>query len=351
MAQDIDFGVLEDILQDPDVTKVMINSADSIYYWHKWEGHKHFDKQFDNPQQLHEIAVAIAEMGGVELGVSNPIVETRLPDGTRAILIVPPATPQGAVIRIDKQLENDMTMERLVEIGATSQVAADFIQACVKARLNIAIVGGYSSGKTTFLNVLVNAIPQQARVVVVQQIADLSLNHPDKVILETRKANVNGEGAITNRQLLETALQLDPHRIILSELDGTEGAVLLHAMNIGHHAMFAMSGAGGRDALSRLENAVASDNLSMPLLSIREQLAKSLDLIIHVELFELGDIALRRMMSVAEVRGMQGDSIELVQLFERPRDRDELIALGEISHLFDKISARGIEVDESWFKA
>jgi pilus assembly protein CpaF len=275
-----------------------------------------------------------------------------MPDGSRARLFGTPVATQGAVIQITKPFDGDLSMEKLVEIGAASAGAAKFLSACVKSRLNVAVVGGFNSGKEGFLNVLVDELHESVRTVVVQPISTLSLNkHTNIIVLETRKADVNGLGAITNRHLIEPALDLHPHRLVLAELDGTEGDLLINAMDVGFSVMFAMTGNGARDALTRLEISAVSGNLSMPLLTIREKLARIIDVIVHVELFELGEIALKRVVGVSEVRGMKGDNIDVVQLFERPRDRDELLAVGEVSQsAVGKIRQLGrVEVDESWF--
>lgn len=351
MNNNFDYGPLAQLMQTEDIHTIYVNDPQHIYVWHKWNGYQAADVSFDDAAHLANFAHSLANAAGQPLNAANPIVETRLADGSRATLIISPVATKGAVIQISKPINDDFTMEKLVEIGATSAAAANFLTACVKSRMNIAVVGGMNSGKTTFLNVLVDEISRQARLAVIQPISTLAIKHPDAVILESRKADVNGAGAVTNRLLLQAALELDPHRIILAELDGTEVDVLLNAFNIGYSGMFAMSGSGGRDALSRLESSAVSANLSTPLLTIREQLARHLDLIVHVELFELGEIALKRIVGISEVRGMKGDTIEVVPLFERPRDRDELLALGEIPHLLERIRQLGrAEVDEAWFQ-
>jgi pilus assembly protein CpaF len=217
--------------------------------------------------------------------------------------------------------------------------------------MNIAVVGGFNSGKETVLNAMVDELHEKVRLVVIQPISALSIKAPDAVILESRKPGLDGTGAVSNRQLLEHTVALSPNRIILAELDGPETDTLLNALDLGYEALFAMSGLNPRDALGRLESAVAASNLSSPLLSIREKLARTLHLIVHVEMYEVGQGAFKRMVGISEIRGMKGDTIELVQLFERPRDRDELLALGEIPYLLTRIRQLGfIEVDEAWFQ-
>ena len=349
---DFDYGVLSGLMANDDVTAIYVNDVNNVIIWTKQEYIHPSDVKFESAAQLAQLAQSMAAATGHKLDASSPIAEVRMPDGSRARLFGTPVATQGAVIQITKPFHGDLSMELLVQIGAASAGAAKFLSACVKSRLNIAVVGGFNSGKEGFLNVLVDEVHESVRMVVIQPISTLSLNkHTNVVVLETRKADVNGAGAITNRHLLEPALDLHPHRLVLAELDGTEGDLLINTMDVGFSVMFAMTGNGARDALARLESSVISANLSTPLLTIREKIARTIDVIVHVELFELGEIALKRMIGVWELRGMKGDNIDVVQLFERPRDRDELLALGEVSQsALEKIRHLGrVEVDERWF--
>ena len=349
---DFDYGVLAPLMADENVVAIYVHDVQNVYIIHYWNYLQPSEVKFESAEQLAQLAQSMAAVAGHKLDASNPIAEVRMPDGSRARLFGTPVATQGAVIQITKPFHGDLSMEKLVEIGATSAAAAKFLSACVKSRLNIAVVGGFNSGKDGFLNVLVDELHESVRMVVIQPISTLALTkHTNVVVLETRKADVNGAGAITNRHLLEPALDLHPHRLVLAELDGTEGDLLINTMDVGFSVIFAMTGNGARDALARLESSALSANLSMPLLTIREKLARTIDVIVHVELFELGEIALKRMIGVWELRGMKGDNIDVVQLFERPRDRDELLALGEVSQsALEKIRHLGrVEVDESWF--
>jgi pilus assembly protein CpaF len=349
---ELNYGPLAQLMQTEDILRIYVNDPKHIFVWHKWEGYKAAPElSFQDAAELSDFAQSLAKAAGQKLDSSNPIAELRLADGSRATLIVAPVATQGAVIQISKAEGESFTMERMVEIGAASANAANFLNACVRARMNIAVVGGFNSGRENYLNVLVNAIPDLGRLVVIQPISTLVIHHHNSVILETRKANLDGTGAITNRHLLQATLELNPNRIILAELDGTEADVLLNALDLGHCILFSMSGSSPRDALSRLESAAASANLSSPLLSIRENVARSIDLIVHVELYDPYKTGLKRIVGISEVRGMKGDNIELAQLFERPRDRDELLALGEIPQLLGRIREMGrSEVDEAWFQ-
>jgi pilus assembly protein CpaF len=347
---DFDYDVLAPLMADENVIRICVNHPHNVYIWHKWDYIQPTDVKFTDAAHLARFAQSLAAVAGSQLDASNPVTEVRLPDGSRVQLFGIPVATQGAVIHITKPVNEEFTMAKMVEIGAASAGAAGFLTACVKSHMNIAVVGGFNSGRETFLNVLVDEVSLLAPMAVIQPISLLAIKHPRAAILETRKADVNGARAITNRHLLEPALELEPHRLVLAELDGTEADVLVNALDVGFNALFAMTGSGARDALARLESAAASASLSTPLLAIREKLARTLDVIVHVELFELGEIALKRMVGVWEVRGMKGDNIDVVQLFERPRDRDELLALGEVSQKLDKIRKLGrAEVDEAWF--
>jgi pilus assembly protein CpaF len=347
---DLNYGPLAQLIQNEDAIKIYVNDPQHVFFWHKWEGYKATEIRFKDATELSDFAQSLARAAGQTLDTNNPISELRLPDGSHATIVIAPVATQGAVIQISKAASDDISMERLIEINATSANAANFIKACIRAGMNIAVVGGFNSGKETFLNALVDEVHEKARLLVIQPISTLSIKHPDAVILESRKPNLDGTGAITNRQLLEHTAALSPNRIVLAELDGSETDILVNALDLGYEALFAMSGLNPRDALGRLESALAASNLSSPLLSIREKLARTLHLIVHVEMYEVGQGAYKRMVGISEIRGMKGDTIELVQLFERPRDRDELLALGEIPHLFKRIRQLGfIEVDDAWF--
>lgn len=346
----IDFGVLQPLIDDPDVSEIMVNSADSIQCWHKWDGRKVLEDINITDAELRQIAEQIASSNGVTLDRQSPIVDARLHDGTRALIIMPPVSARGVVMRIGKPIKNDMTFERLVEINAMSVEAAQFLQAAVQVSSNIAVVGGWRSGKTTLLNVLADHINEDSRIAVIQPMESLDLSQPHIMYFEARQAALDGSPNISNEQLINTALQLRVDRLLVTDLEGGEVPALVKAMDIGHGAMFAMEGISSQDAIQRLESMATSGSLSTPLLTIREQIARSLDLIVYMELMDDG---FRRMVQIDEVRGVRGDAIELVTIFSRDSDvPGTLNATGHVPHLLERIKSwrwSEIELDDTMF--
>lgn len=323
---------LDKLLQNPDVMDIHINAPDSIFYWHRDEGRKEWTEHFENEAQVRALADELAKAGRVNLSYENPIVELRLEDASRITIIIPPASSRGTVMKIQKAFESDMSFEKLIEYKSISPAAADFLIASVKVAANIVVVGGHSSGKTTILSILAEYISEQARIVAVQPFSTFKVSQKDSVMLETRNPDLNGQGGISAAQLMPVALNLYPDRLIAVDLAGTEFSPLLDAMAVGQRAMFAMEGTSSRDALSRLENYATRGNLSQPLLTIREQMARSLDLIVHIAMTDEG---LRRIISIDEVVGLRGDSVELQAIFHRVDG--ELKATGYVPKMFERI--------------
>lgn len=349
MANELDYGVLAPLMDDDDVMDISVNRYDQVFVWHRWEGRQAADVQFADEAAAYDLAQRLAAAAQVPLNTEHPIAEVRLPNGGRAVLMVSPVATYGTMIQIAKPHRSSMTMERIIEVGSITQEAADFLKACVQGRLNVAVVGGYSSGKTTILNILANAIPLEERVLIVQPIETITIPHANQVALESRKGGLDGNGAVTNGHLLQAADLLQADRTVLAELDGTEVAVLLEVLHIGHSALFGMSGTGARDALAQLETYATSSNLAQPLLSIRQKIARSLDVIVHIELTQYD--GRRRVMDITQVGGLQGDDIALDSIFTRTEGTGwELVPTGVVPHFRDRLQAKGIDLPKTMFQ-
>ncbi len=344
----LDFGQLTDLMSDPHIVDIAINRYDQVQVWHSETGRTTVESPFQNEAELQALVQQLATQVNRKIGSDNPVVELRLPDASRMLAIIPPVATYGTVLKIDKHFEPTISLDWAVDIDAMSQASADFLKAAIQVRANIAIVGGYRSGKTTILNVLAQQIPEGARIIAIQPTTPLTLSQPHVVSLESRPANLEGKGAITNCQLLGIGLRLNPDRFVIGELDGSEFSTLVRALNLGDSAIFAMEGIHPRDALNRLELMAIGADLSAPLLTVREQMAQALDLIVQMHFTDEG---LRRMVGIYEVNGLQGDSIAFTPLFERANYSAEksLAPMQKIPYLYDRIQAHGIELDTAVF--
>lgn len=307
------FGVLDGIMKDDSITEVMINGYQNIFVEQKGRVHK-LDMTFEDPRRLEDVIQRIVGQAGREVNQANPIVDTRLPNGSRVNVVLPPISLVGPVVTIRKFSKNPMTIERLIAYGSLTQPIADFLETLVKAKYNIFICGGTGSGKTTFLNALSNYIPKDERIITIEDSAELQIeNVPNLVSLETRNANSAGAGAITIRDLIKSSLRMRPERIIVGEVRGAEALDMLQAMNTGHDGSLSTGHANStRDMLSRLETMVLQGNAGLPLPAIRQQISSALDVIIHLS--RLRDKS-RRTMEITEVLGYKNGEIQLNPLF------------------------------------
>ena len=328
-----DFGPLETLLQNPDIMEIMINGPDSVYVWDRWKGHTRADIHFDDTAHLREIMDRVLASFGETISFERPIVNTRLTDGSTVRAIIPPISIHGPIMTISRTMTETMTMEALIENDTVSQAAADYLRACVLARLNIIVYGGFLAGKNTLLNVLANQIPPQARVIALHGVADNTLQHHDKVVLETRPADIDGKGAVTVKQLLDLALTMSPMRLVLGEIEGEEVGTLINIMSAGYNAMAAMTAVNPRDVLARLETYAIASVPSAPLLSVRSQMATGIQVLVGLELMEGG---IRRVRRISEINGMRGDDIGIVDLFTREQGQS-LRPSGTISNFLDRL--------------
>lgn len=306
-------GILDEILADDSITEVMINGPDHIFVEHAGRLYR-LNKKFDNERQLEDIIQKIVGKAGKEVNQANPIVDTRLPDGSRVNVVLPPVSLSGPIVTIRKFSKTPMTVEMLLKYGSLTREAAAFLEKLVRAKYNIFISGGTGSGKTTFLNALSNFIPRDERIITIEDSAELQIKNIENLVsLETRNANTSGRGEISIRDLIRSVLRMRPERIVVGEVRGAEALDMLQAMNTGHDGSLSTGHANStRDMLSRLETMVLQGNDGLPLPAIRQQISSALDIIIHLS--RLRDKS-RRTMEITEVLGYENGEIQLNPLF------------------------------------
>lgn len=321
------FGLLDSIISDDSITEVMINGPDNIFIEQNGRLFK-LNKQFENQRRLEDIIQRIVGMAGREVNQANPICDTRLPDGSRVNVVLPPISLCGPILTIRKFSKNPMTIERLISYGSITQEIAEKLELLVKAKYNIFISGGTGSGKTTFLNALSNYIPRDERVITIEDSAELQIKNIDNLVsLETRNANASGAGQVTIRDLIKSSLRMRPERIIVGECRGGEALDMLQAMNTGHDGSLSTGHANStQDMLSRLETMVLQGAAGLPLEAIRQQIASAVDIIIHLS--RLRDKS-RKTMEITEVVGYEDGKILLNPLYVF--EEDEQTSLEKVS--------------------
>lgn len=312
------FGLLDSIISDDTITEVMINGANDIFIEKNGRLTK-LDKKFESERKLEDIIQRIVGLAGREVNQANPIVDTKLPDGSRVNVVLPPIALCGPTMTIRKFSKTPMTIERLIQYGSLTQEIADKLELLVKAKYNIFICGGTGSGKTTFLNALSNYIPRDERVITIEDSAELQITGVDNLVsLETRNANASGAGQITIRDLIKSSLRMRPERIVVGEVRGGEALDMLQAMNTGHDGSLSTGHANStQDMLSRLETMVLQGAPGLPLEAIRQQIASAVDIMIHLS--RLRDHS-RKTMEITEVVGYKNGEIVLNPLYQFEED-------------------------------
>ena len=308
------FGLLQEFLDDPTVTEVMVNGPDLVFVESNGTIRK-TSRTFESDEQLRRVIDRMVRTSGRRVDQSSPMVDARLPDGSRLNVILPPLAVDGASVTIRKFTSSWLTTDDLVTQGSLSAEAADFLEKAVQAKLNILVSGGTGTGKTTILNILSSFIGRAERVVTIEDAVELSLHLPNLVRLESRPANSEGAGEVDIRDLVRNSLRMRPDRIVVGEVRGSETIDMLQAMNTGHEGSLSTVHANSpRDALRRLETMVLLGGVELPLRAVREQVASSIDLIVHLVRDTLG----RRFIStVTEVVGMEGEVVSTADLFAR----------------------------------
>ncbi|GHG46122.1 pilus assembly protein CpaF [Flavimobilis marinus] len=311
-------GLLDSLLSDETVTEVMVNGPDNVFVERSGRIQK-VPGGFESERRLEDIIQRIVGMAGREVNQANPIVDTRLADGSRVNVVLPPVALDGPTVTIRKFSRDPMTIRRLVGYGSLTEDVAEFLRLLVQAKYNIFISGGTGSGKTTFLNALSNFIGSDERIITIEDSAELQIENVTNLVrLETRNANVAGTGEVTIRDLIRSSLRMRPERIVVGEVRGAEALDMLQAMNTGHDGSLSTGHANSTsDMLSRLETMVLQASATLPLEAIRQQIASALDIIIHLS--RLRDHS-RRTMAISEVVGYQDGKIVLNPLFEFRED-------------------------------
>lgn len=317
------FGLLDSIIKDDTITEVMINGPENVFIEQNGRLFK-LDKQFESQRKLEDIIQRIVGLAGREVNQANPICDTRLPDGSRVNVVLPPIALCGPTVTIRKFSKTPMTIAKLIEYGSLTQEIADKLQMLVEAKYNIFISGGTGSGKTTFLNALSNYIPKDERVITIEDSAELQIEGIENLVsLETRNANASGAGQITIRDLIKSSLRMRPERIIVGEVRGGEALDMLQAMNTGHDGSLSTGHANStEDMLSRLETMVLQGAAGLPLEAIRQQIASAVDIIIHLS--RLRDKS-RKTMEITEVVGYEDGRIVLNPLYVFEEDENSTL--------------------------
>lgn len=307
------YGPIQVFLEDPEVTEVMVNGPNQIYVERQGRLIK-TDARFKDDDHVYKIIERIIVPLGRRIDATRPAVDARLPDGSRVNAIIPPVAIDGPSITIRKFSRDKLSASQLVEFGSLSSGMAEFLEACVVARLNVVISGGTGSGKTTLLNVLSGFIPPNDRIVTIEDAAELQLHQEHIVRLETKPPSESGEHAMTIRDLVRNSLRMRPDRIVVGEVRGGEALDMLQAMNTGHDGSLTTLHANTpRDAISRLETMVLMSGLDFPIRVVREQIASAIDLIVQQSRLRDGT---RKVTRITEVLGMEGDTIVLSDIFK-----------------------------------
>ncbi len=352
-AEILGLGPLQSLLEDDTITEIMVNGPKNIYIERKGKLHR-VPVTFESNEHVMRIIDRIVSPLGRRIDESSPYVDARLQDGSRVNAVIPPISLVGPVLTIRKFSKNPISVEQMVQFGSITNEAVQFLKACVEARLNIIISGGTGSGKTTLLNVLSSFIPSDERILTIENAAELQLRQEHVVTLESRPPNIEGRGEITIRDLVINALRMRPERIIVGECRGGETLDMLQAMNTGHDGSMTTAHANSpRDALSRIETMCLMAGMDLPVRAIREQMASAVDLICQQERMRDGT---RKITTITEVSGMEGDVITMTDIFvfeqagiENGRIIGQLRPTGLRPKFMDKIEAANIRLPPSIF--
>lgn len=355
VAEILGFGPLEALLSDESVSEIMVNGPEKVFVERKGKLSL-TNIVFENNEHVMRVIDRIVSPLGRRVDESSPYVDARLPDGSRVNAIIPPLALNGPTLTIRKFEKDPLTIDDLVRFGSITSETAEFMRACVMARLNIVVSGGTGSGKTTLLNVLSSFIPNDERIVTVENAAELQLRQEHVVTLESRPPNIEGKGEVTIRDLVINTLRMRPDRIVVGECRGGETLDMLQAMNTGHDGSLTTAHANSpRDMLSRLETMCLMAGMELPVRAIREQIASAVDVIIQQARMRDGS---RKIISLTEVQGMEGDVIVMSDIFafeqqgmENGKIIGRLKPTGIRPKFYDRIEAAGISLPPNIFGA
>jgi pilus assembly protein CpaF len=354
VADIVGYGPIEPLLNDTDITEVMVNGYDEVFV-ERFGMIEATNIKFEDEQHLRRVIDRIVSPIGRRVDESSPMVDARLPNGFRVNATIPPLSLDGPILTIRKFAVRPFTAQDLISNASMSVQLVSFLKACVEARVNMVISGGTGSGKTTLLNVLSSFIPNRERIITIEDTAELQLNQRHVVRLEKRPPNIEGRGEITIRQLVVNALRMRPDRIVVGECRAGEALDMLQAMNTGHDgSMTTIHSNGPRDALRRIETMVLMAGFDLPLKAIREQVASSIELVVHMERMKDGT---RKVVQVSEVQGMESDTIVMQDLFSfRQQGIKNGMVVGSLKstglrpRFSDKFMANNIELPETVFE-
>jgi pilus assembly protein CpaF len=348
-------GPLEPFVRDPEVTEIMVNNWDTIYVERAgklyWTGTK-----FHDEQQLRRTIDKIVGKVGRRVDEASPYVDARLPDGSRVNAVIPPLSIDGPALTIRKFAADPYQADDLIEFGTMTSPVAQFLEACVRGRINVLVAGGTGAGKTTTLNVISSFIPDDERILTIEDAAELKLQQPHCIRLEARPPNIEGKGQVSIRDLVRNSLRMRPDRIVVGEVRGAEALDMLQAMNTGHDGSISTIHCNSpRDALSRLETITMMAGMELSNKAIREQIASALQLIVYQQRLKDGT---RRFTHVTEVAGMEGEVITLQDIFlfdfsagidDEGRFKGRLKSTGLRPKFLDKLAERGVYVEPELF--
>ncbi len=349
------FGPITELLTDKNITEIMVNSPNEIYIEIDGQLIKDESISFINDEHIIRTIQRLIEPLGRTIDAANPMVDSRLQDGSRINAVIPPLSTKGPVITIRKFKETMASIEDLIRIGTLTPYMARFLEASVKGKLNIIVCGGTGSGKTTLLNILSSFISPQERIITIEDAAELHLRQEHVISLETRVTNYESDGEVTIRDLVKNSLRMRPDRILVGEVRGKEAFDMLQAMNTGHDGSLTTLHANGpQDALNRLETMVLMSGLDIPIKAIREYIASAIDIVVNIERMNDGK---RKVTSISELAGFEEERIKLKEIFkftqkgltETGAVDGEFLMYKTTPKVFKKITARGInDIDDIW---
>ena len=349
-------GPLEPLLRDDTITEIMVNGCHKVFV-ERLGKLERTDIKFHDNEHIMNIAERILTPLGRRIDESSPLVDARLDDGSRVNIIIPPLALNGPSITIRKFSRKPLTVDNLINYGTLDEKIAEFLRACVRARINILVSGGTGSGKTTTLNVISSFIPENERIVTIEDAAELRLQQDNVVTLEARPANIEGEGQITIRDLVRNALRMRPDRIIVGEVRSGEALDMLQAMNTGHDGSLTTAHANSpRDALSRLETMVLMSGLELPVRAIREQISSAIDLVIQQSRMRDGS---RKITHITEVQHLEGNTITMQDIFyyrqtgydESGQPQGRFVSTGLKPGFMEKFAVNGVDLPKDFFAA